>query len=172
VADSRVDPALMARLEAKLGLSKRRLYELIDERVRSTHLPRRQAALSLASQRGINISRFANSADMAALRGARPNSDTPANITNTAPAESDSRSAGARRVRTTAARAAETKRVQQRRKSNTVFVVVHAAPRARRPALGVAPGDQENQARLARYVGHRTTGVQGRGRDRRVVHSR
>ena len=50
---ARINPALFERLEQKFGLSRRRVYALIDEKVRATHLPGHLAAIVLASERGI-----------------------------------------------------------------------------------------------------------------------
>lgn len=65
---ARISQALLARLQAKLGLSKRRVYSLVEDKVRQTHLPRQLAAIALASERGINISRFATAEDLATIR--------------------------------------------------------------------------------------------------------
>lgn len=67
---ARINRALLARLQSKLGLSRRRVYSLVEEKVRQTHLPRHLAAIALASERGINISLFATSDDLAAIRQA------------------------------------------------------------------------------------------------------
>ncbi len=67
---ARIDGGLFARLKTKLGVSQRRVYQLVDEKVRETHLPRHLAAIALASERGINISRFATEDDLATIRQA------------------------------------------------------------------------------------------------------
>lgn len=64
----RIDPRLLERLENKTGLSRRRVYELIDEKVRTVHLPRHLAAFAVAAERGVNISRFASADDLAEMR--------------------------------------------------------------------------------------------------------
>lgn len=51
-------------------MGRARVYQLIDQKVRETHLPRPLAAIVLASERGINISRFATAADLATIRQA------------------------------------------------------------------------------------------------------
>src|SRR5437016_10589538 len=53
---------------AKLGIGRSQVYGLIDRKVRETHLPRRLAAIALASERGLGISRFAADEDLAAIR--------------------------------------------------------------------------------------------------------
>lgn len=65
---SRINQVLLDRLVKKLNLSKRQVYTLIDAKVRAAHLPRHLAAIALASERGINISRFASADDLAAMR--------------------------------------------------------------------------------------------------------
>lgn len=64
----RINQDLLDRLIAKLTLGKRQVYTLIDAKVRATHLPRHLAAIALASERGINISRFASANDLAVMR--------------------------------------------------------------------------------------------------------
>jgi len=65
---AKINQALLVRLHAKLGLSRRRVYSLVEEKVRQAHLPRHLAAVALASERGINISRFATAEDLATIR--------------------------------------------------------------------------------------------------------
>jgi predicted nucleotide-binding protein len=65
---AKINPDLFKRLRTKLGLSQPRIYALIDEKVRETHLPRQLAAIALASEHGINISKFAGEADLAVIR--------------------------------------------------------------------------------------------------------
>ena len=64
----RINPLLIERLKTKLGLGTSRIYALIDEKVRSAHLPRELAAIAVAADRGINISKFASAEDLAAIR--------------------------------------------------------------------------------------------------------
>lgn len=65
---ARIDPNLFRRLQQKLSLGPSRIYALIDKKVRENHLPRHLAAIALASERGINISRFVTEADLATIR--------------------------------------------------------------------------------------------------------
>jgi len=65
---ARINKALLARLQNQLGLSSRRVYSLIEDKVRETHLPRHLAAIALASEHGINISKFASSEDLSIIR--------------------------------------------------------------------------------------------------------
>lgn len=64
----RINQDLFDRLVARLGLGKSQVYRLIDAKVRATHLPRHLAAIALASERGINISKFASADDLAIMR--------------------------------------------------------------------------------------------------------
>ena len=74
-----VNPQLMERLKSKLGLSQSRVYALIEQKVRDSALPRNLAAIALARERGINISRYATDADLATIRdAARAAAPTPA----------------------------------------------------------------------------------------------
>lgn len=65
---ARINQALLARIQNQLGLSSRRVYSLIEDKVRETHLPRPLAAIALASEHGINISRFVSSEDLSIIR--------------------------------------------------------------------------------------------------------
>ena len=65
---AKINPKLLERLEQKLGVSRVRIYQLIDEKVRNAHLPRHLAAIALASERGINISKYATEVDFATIR--------------------------------------------------------------------------------------------------------
>lgn len=65
---ARINPKLVKRLRDNLGVGRSRLYALIDRKVRETHLPRPLAAIVLASERGINISKFATEEDLAKIR--------------------------------------------------------------------------------------------------------
>jgi predicted nucleotide-binding protein len=65
-----VHPGLAAKLTSQLGVSTRHVNRLIDGIVRELHLSRQQAAIVLASRRGINFSRFADAEDLGAIRSA------------------------------------------------------------------------------------------------------
>lgn len=111
---ARIDSALLQRLVDKLGLSQSRVYGLIDAKVRSTHLPRHLAAIALASERGINISKFASADDLAQIRHAAV-SQAPSSVVipeNSAARQRTSRSSKPRKTSSA-----------QRRRGNTVFVV-------------------------------------------------
>lgn len=112
---ARVNPKLVERLKDNFGVGRSRLYALIDKKVRETHLPRHLAAIVLASQRGINISKYATEEELARIRQpAVPAAAAPV----TAPAEASPRPA---RRRTTAPRAR--RRATPRARGTKVFVV-------------------------------------------------
>lgn len=67
---ARINSKLLERLESKLNVRREQIYKLIAQKVRETHLPRHLAAIALAAERGINISRFAREDDLAAIRQA------------------------------------------------------------------------------------------------------
>ena len=73
---ARINPALFERLEEKLRVSKPRVYQLISDVARANHLPPHLAAIVLASERGINTSRYSSDEELAeirnAMRGAPP----------------------------------------------------------------------------------------------------
>ncbi len=65
---AKINQKLIERLKKTLGLSLPRIYKLIDEKVRENHLPRHLAAIVLASERDINISKFSSEEDLATIR--------------------------------------------------------------------------------------------------------
>jgi predicted nucleotide-binding protein len=112
---ARINKQLLERLQNKLGLSQSRVYALIDAKVRNAHLPRNLAAIAVAAERGVGISKFATAEDLAAIRQSAINT-APAPVV-LQPVSAPPR--GAANARTRAKRAA---RVQQRR-GTTVFLV-------------------------------------------------
>ena len=101
----------------KLGVSQRRVYDLIQAKANQTHLPRPVAAIALASERGLNVSRFSTDEDLAQIRqSARvtaPRSvvlgDAPVSRGN--PSKARTKMAGRKRP------------APQKRRGTTVFVV-------------------------------------------------
>ena len=85
-----INSDLLNRLGTKLGVGPARVYALIDQKVRTAHLPRHIAAIALASERGINISKYATPEDLAMIRGAA-NHALPTPVTVPAPATTTSR---------------------------------------------------------------------------------
>jgi len=65
----RINQDLLGKLEAKTSLSKRQIYRLIEEKMRTTHLERHLAAILVASDHKINIAKYASPEDLAAIRG-------------------------------------------------------------------------------------------------------
>jgi predicted nucleotide-binding protein len=63
---------LLEALEARLGLSRSQVNRRISEEAATKHLPRRLAAISLASQCRLPMHRFATDEELAQLRGAMP----------------------------------------------------------------------------------------------------
>ena len=125
---AQIKPALLERLRSKLGVGQARVYALIDEKVRTSHLPRRLAAIALAMERGINISRYASEEDLAEIRQTALRS-APAAVTIPAEtANNGGRSGGtagrSRPRRTTSTRhTTATRRAAAPRRGTTVFVV-------------------------------------------------
>jgi predicted nucleotide-binding protein len=64
----RISGKLLDQLKRTLELSQSRVYALIDAKVRETSLPRYLAAIALAADNDINISRHASDEDLAAMR--------------------------------------------------------------------------------------------------------
>ena len=61
---ARIDPALIERLQKALGIRRSQVYALISRKVNQTHLDRSRAAIALASEHGLNISKYANEEDL------------------------------------------------------------------------------------------------------------
>jgi len=109
---ARIHVELLERLEKRLGVSRNMLYKLIQRKVRDTHLPRPLAAIALASERGVNIARYATDEQLAEIRQVA-RTTAPAPVTVPEPAAS----------RATRRHAARGRRPAVRRRGNTVFVV-------------------------------------------------
>src|SRR5882672_9130545 len=112
---ARINQQLLDRLQNKLRLSQSRVYGLIDAKVRSAHLPRDLAAIAVAAERGVSISKFASAEDLAAIRQSAM-SAAPAPVVvqqSTPPSRRNSKVAVKAKRPTTA----------QRRRGTTVFVV-------------------------------------------------
>jgi predicted nucleotide-binding protein len=72
-----INQGLLERLQTKLGVGRSRIYKLIENKVQATHLPRNLAAIALASENKINISKFATPDDLAVIRQASINTGAP-----------------------------------------------------------------------------------------------
>lgn len=77
----RINQDLFKRLQKKLGVGKTRIYELIERKVAETHLERHLAAIVLASENAIPISKYASSEDLAIIRGALPRASRSVTVT-------------------------------------------------------------------------------------------
>lgn len=109
---TRINPKLFDRLKSEIGKSPRRVYDLVEEKVRETKLPRHLAAIALASDYDINISRFATAEELAQIRQA----------TSGLPSQPSMPAAATLSVRAPFRRA-ERKTQGRRTGGNTVFVV-------------------------------------------------
>ncbi|MCK1515850.1 nucleotide-binding protein [Bradyrhizobium sp. 190] len=66
----RIPPKLLEKLVNVLGVTRRRVYRLIEERATANHFSSVLGALLLASENGVSIQRFASEDQLAILRGA------------------------------------------------------------------------------------------------------
>jgi predicted nucleotide-binding protein len=112
----RIDQSLLERISKKLAVGKPRVYQLIDDKVRETHLPRHLAAVALASERGINISKYASADDLAVIRSiAKAYSPSPVHISTPVPSSSGRKTSQKKKSRSASP--------QPKERGNTVFVV-------------------------------------------------
>ncbi len=111
---NRIDPHLLQRIQQKLRLAQAATYNRIAKRAREQKLPTDLAAISLASDLNINISRFATPEQLAELRGARP---------HTSPAANDGEPLRPPAASRTRATERDRKVNKRKRKGNKVFVV-------------------------------------------------
>ena len=109
----------------KLQVEKSRAYARIDQTVRATRMPRHVAALIVASDAGVNISRFASESDLAMMRGvsSSPSAVTPVAVV--APVNGSS---------TRSTRRRKGKPPASKKQANAVFVV-HGRDEKARKAL-------------------------------------
>jgi predicted nucleotide-binding protein len=150
-----INKQLLERLQSKLGLSQSRVYGLIDAKVRSAHLPRNLAAIAVAAERGVSISKFATAENLAAIR------QTAINVAP-APVVLRQETAPSRGATTDRSKSKRAVKAQQRR-GTTVFVV-HGRDLVARDAvftfvrsIGLQPLEWTQALRLTRkgspYVG-------------------
>lgn len=125
---ARINPKLLGRLRHKLELSDSRIYALIERKARATQLPTELAAIALAIDRGIGVSRYADASQLAEIRQARTGALAAVTTPIVVPATA-ARSAAQRRrpARRTAKRTA--------RKPATSVFVVHGRNLAARDEL-------------------------------------
>lgn len=150
---ARINSDLLDRLIKKLGVSRGRVYALIDEKGRTSHLPRELAAIALAAERGVGISRFATPEQLAEIRQGAVSAVPKPVVTEPPAKERKGKSQKQKRVNKQATR----------RRGNTVFVV-HGRDEEMRNALfaflravGLKPLEWNQALRLVKkgspYVG-------------------
>lgn len=66
---NKIDPRLVELLKNKLGIKHAQVYQRIANTAHDTFLPRNLAAIKLAADSGINISKFATAEDLSTIRG-------------------------------------------------------------------------------------------------------
>jgi predicted nucleotide-binding protein len=106
---SRIDPRLIELLKKKLGIEHAQVYRRIGKTSHDTFLPRRLAAIKLAAESGINISRFASADDLSTIRGASSASAQSAQVTTLLPSAA-AKPSSRRRVKSAVKSAKPTRR--------------------------------------------------------------
>ena len=66
---AKINQILLSKLIDKTGLSQSRVYKLITDTANRLSLPRDLAAIALAQEKGIGVTRFASEDQLAAIRG-------------------------------------------------------------------------------------------------------
>jgi predicted nucleotide-binding protein len=138
----KIDKRLIKKLREKTGLGPAAVYNRIEKRTREHSLPRHLAAISVAMDSGVNISRFATTADLAEIRGAR-SSAAPSRSGGDAVPVSSPAARGNGRGGASPSRGKRLKRAKKR--GNSVFVVHGRNERLRKAmfqflrATGVQP---------------------------------
>jgi predicted nucleotide-binding protein len=156
---ARVNPQLFARLRKATGLSERRIYEMIEAKVRETSLPRPLAAIAVASDQGLNISRFASVDQLAEIRQATgPRASAPVRVVTP-----DSAAGQSQTSRPRSGRRNQRPKAKEPRRGNSVFVVHGRNEKLRRSvfsflrAVGLKPLEWSSARRLTKkatpYVG-------------------
>jgi len=105
----RINQELLGRLTKKLGISKSRVYALIQEISTKNRVPRHLGALLLAGDNGISIDKYATDQDLADLRGTQHHVPVTMPPVSAAPARAVARKGKAAKL--------------PKIKENTVFVV-------------------------------------------------
>jgi len=65
---AKINQQLLVRLKKELKINNARVYQLIDAKVRATLLPRHLAAIAVAAESGVNISKYATHDELALIR--------------------------------------------------------------------------------------------------------
>jgi hypothetical protein len=73
----KINPQLLQRLQSKLGVGHAQVYSAIARKSGESFLPRHKAAIALAAEHGINISKFASEDDLASIRSAAGQNSLP-----------------------------------------------------------------------------------------------
>ena len=107
---AKINQALLDRLVDKLGVSKARVYTLIQQISAKNRVPRHLGALLLAGEHNISVQKYASSQDLADLRGVPHATSVPAGVLE----PTSSQRLAARRGKA---------RPPTKTKENTVFVV-------------------------------------------------
>jgi predicted nucleotide-binding protein len=108
---ARIDPRLLDKLVKKLGVTRRRVYALIEQAANTGRVQRHVGALILAGENGISYQRYATAEDMAELRGVPIERHSSPSLPQAAPIR------GATKARVARAKPVKTTR------NNTIFVV-------------------------------------------------
>ena len=155
---AKIDQALLAALERKLGTTKSNIYRLIEEKTRSSFLPRNLAAIALAAERGVNIAKFASHEELDRIRNAS-NSSHGVVVPATSAAVETRLPTAQRKKRQTK----QTSSTDSKRRGNSVFVVHGRNETLRRAffgflrAVGLQPIEWRRAIELTRkpspYVG-------------------
>jgi predicted nucleotide-binding protein len=144
---AKINQALLGRIASRLGVTKARVYTLIQGVSTTNRLPRHLGALLLAGDYGISIQKYATAQDLADLRGISHHVPVPENTAPAAPPSPKAVLSKAKR-----AKIAKTK-------ENTVFVVhgrdakLRDAMYAFLGALGLKPQEWGHAIRAARGKG-------------------
>jgi predicted nucleotide-binding protein len=109
-----VNQELLNKLESKLKVSRRRVYDLISKKVNETKLPRHLAAIDLASECGIGIAKYASREELDEIRLSSQTKSTMAPAPNSAPIGKGIATSG---------RGKSKSFTKKTRKGNIVFVV-------------------------------------------------
>jgi predicted nucleotide-binding protein len=142
---AKINQALLQRLADRLGVSKARIYALIQQISAKNRVPRHLGALLLAGDNNISLQKYASAQDLADLRG----------IPNHVPVAVNADTPAASRPAT---RKAKTRKIVKT-KENTIFVVHGRDAKLRDSiyqllgALGLKPQEWGHAIRAARGKG-------------------
>jgi len=155
---AKIDQDLLAALERKLGTTKSNIYRRIEEKTRSSFLPRHLAAIALAAEEGVNIAKFASHDDLDRIRSA--NSGNREVVVAAAPTPIETRLPLSQKRRRQSRQGSA---VISKRRGNSVFVVHGRNETLRRAffgflrAVGLQPIEWRKAIELTRkpspYVG-------------------